>query len=209
MSAVNDLRTDVATEIGVLRPQVEELTEATASATSASHALRGELSAELAALRERMASTTAASTEAVRAALVETRDEVAEGQRGLREALLDRLQEQHVAVTERLGALGGEVTSGAGATREAGERLAALGSASEEVRRGLEALTAGTVEKVRTDEAALTELRASLAATTTEQLAALAEATRERLEVLEQAQEALRRPSRPTAPPGSRRSARP
>ncbi|MCW2777703.1 MAG: hypothetical protein JWN17_1428, partial [Frankiales bacterium] len=124
VSAVNDLRTDVATEIGVLRPQVEELSEATSAATTASTVLRGELTTEIGSLRERLATTTAASTEAVRAALVETRSEVADGQRALREALLDRLQEQHSQVTDRLTGLANEVTGDAGATREAGERLA-------------------------------------------------------------------------------------
>ncbi|MCW2666138.1 MAG: hypothetical protein JWN57_1100, partial [Frankiales bacterium] len=136
MSAgLTDLRADVATEIGVLRPQLEDLAQAGVAAQAAAAQGRAELVAALEALRERMAAAHAAATEAVRAAVLETRDEVVSSGQTLREALLDRMQEQHTALVERLGEVGLQLTADTAATRETGERVAGLAAASEDVRR--------------------------------------------------------------------------
>ncbi|HWH29170.1 MAG TPA: hypothetical protein VNU26_09445, partial [Mycobacteriales bacterium] len=167
-AALADARTDVATEVGTLRPQLAELTASANASSEGFAALRVDLAESSETLRERLTAVTTESAAAVRDALAETRTEVAERTRALREEVLERVEQVFGTVVDRLGDLAADVTAGTGATRAATERLAVLAAASDTVRR--------TLEEVRTDVGRSTEdLRAALVAQAEQQLATVTE----------------------------------
>jgi len=138
--AAADLRADVMAEIGAVRPQVEELAAASTSTGESFRGLRVDLADALEALRVRLGQSSTESTEAVRTALTELRGEVESLTRGVREGVLDRLEERFGALSSRLAEVSGTVTGSANAARETQERVASLAAASDEVRRAVEAI---------------------------------------------------------------------
>jgi hypothetical protein len=133
-------RAEIASEVATLGPRIDEVLAAAAAAATADQESRTELQEALDTVRERVAVAVSASTESVRAGLEEFTTRAIDAQRVAHEALLDRLSDQHAAVTGRLADVGAASSGTTAASRETGERLAALTIALDEVRRTVEAL---------------------------------------------------------------------
>lgn len=102
--------------------------------------LRVDLADALEAVRDRLVGTITEMSEATRTGLASTASGVEEAVRGLRETLLDRLEEQHSAVRMRLAEAAAQTQAGTAATRHTQERLAALVTSNEQLRRAVAAL---------------------------------------------------------------------
>ncbi|MBC7374447.1 MAG: hypothetical protein H7323_10710 [Frankiales bacterium] len=142
-TAMTVLRSDVATELGTLTPRVDELVVAGTATGEAVRALRSDVLTTVEELRDRVVATTIDSTEVLRSAMTETRAEIADITRALREDLLDRIEEKNSGVADRLVEVSRAATAGTAAARESGERLTALTTAGQDSRREVtERLTA-------------------------------------------------------------------
>ncbi len=134
-TAMTVLRSDVATELGTLTPRVDELVVAGTASGEAVRALRSDVLTTVEELRDRIVATTTDSTEVLRSAMTETRVEIADITRALREDLLDRIEEKYSGVADRLVEVSRAASASTAAARESGERLAALTSTGEDSRR--------------------------------------------------------------------------
>ena len=169
-TAMEAARADVAADVAALRPPLEELVAGTAALAHAGAAHRAELQHALETVGERVAFSVSASTESVQTALDDLNNRFGDATRSTHEALLDRLGEHHSTVTGRLADVAAATAGGTSASRDAGERLAALATSQEETRRSVEALQGDWPTRVDqaamaarvTAEAAVTELRAEV-----------------------------------------------
>ncbi len=134
------LRSDLSIEIGMLTPRLDEISVGGMATGEAVRSLGSDVTGALEGLRDRPLIVTGKSVEQGGHAVAETRSAVQGTTRATREDLLARIEEQYAAVAERLGALAADVSGSTAATRESGERLAALATLSDEVRRTLDEL---------------------------------------------------------------------
>jgi chromosome segregation ATPase len=157
------LRTSVTAELRALRREVAESAAAqramwqqVAAGLEAADpgllALRVDLADALEAVRDRVVATVSDTGDTTRAALTNTTTGVAKVADRLRESLLDRLEEQHSAVRARLAEVAAQSLASTAATRNTSERLATLTTATEQVRRTVQALQGDW--NARVDEAA-------------------------------------------------------
>ncbi len=138
-----ELRSDMATELGVQRPQVEELVAAAQAAAEVGSELRAEMTSSLTTVRQQTVAALAASADAVQVGLDRAGSAAREAAQEARAALLAQLEEQHSLVTGRLADLtaaasGGE--RGERGERALTERLAALVGSHEDLLRSVESL---------------------------------------------------------------------
>lgn len=135
--------------------------------------LRAQQDAQVVSLEaraERVAFLVSASTGSVQTALDDLNNRFGDATRSTHEALLDRLGEHHSTVTGRLADVAAATAGSTAASRDAGERLAALATSQEETRRSVEALQGDWPTRVDqaamaarvTVEAAVTDLRAEV-----------------------------------------------
>jgi hypothetical protein len=157
------LRTSVTAELRALRREVAESAAAqramwqqVAAGLEAADpgllALRVDLADALEAVRDRVVATLTDTGDTTQAALTDTTTGVAKVADRLRESLLDRLEEQHSAVRARLAEVAAQSLASTAATRNTSERLATLTTATEQVRRTVQALQGDW--NARVDEAA-------------------------------------------------------
>jgi hypothetical protein len=139
-AGLDQTRSDLVEEVGGMRPRLEEVAATLSGAAAADAAARAELGQALDAVRERVAIAVNVSADSVRAALEELSSSQADRTRTTHEALLDRLEDQHANVTARLADLAAGHGGTVAAERETAERLAALTTALDDVRRSVEAL---------------------------------------------------------------------
>ncbi|MCW2613794.1 MAG: hypothetical protein JWN08_788, partial [Frankiales bacterium] len=149
-TAVTVLRSDVATEVGTLTPRVDELVVAGTATSESVRSLRSDVLATVEELRDRVVASTTDSTEVLRGAMTETRAEVADLTRALREDLLDRIEEKYAVVGDRLAETGRAVAGSTASAREAAERLSALAVAGSEDRRAVQERLAALDEVLAT-----------------------------------------------------------
>ena len=139
-TAMEAARADVAADVAALRPPLEELVAGTAALAHAGAADRAERQHALDTVGERVAFSVSASTGSVQTALDDLNNRFGDATRSTHEALLDRLGEHHSTVTGRLADVAAATAGSTAASRDAGERLAALATSQEEIRRSVEAL---------------------------------------------------------------------
>ena len=101
---------------------------------------RAERQHALDTIGERVAFSVNASIGSVQTALDDFNNRFGDATRSTHEALLDRLGEHHSTVTGRLADVAAATAGSTAASRDAGERLAALATSQEETRRSVEAL---------------------------------------------------------------------
>jgi hypothetical protein len=121
----------------------------------------------------------------LRGAMTDTRSEVAEITRALREDLLARVEEQYGGVVDRLAGLADEVTTSTAATRDSGQRLAALSALHDEVRQTLESLQGSVTASTDTLRADLLSRADAQLAELGERFAAVRAAVEQRLDGVE------------------------
>ena len=134
-AALAGVRADAREQIASLHPRLDELAAVAAAATVSETAGRVQLAQLLEAVRDGMSSVVSDATGVVHTALEQSTRALAESSRTTHEALLDRLAEQQGALLNRLADLAAASSGSTAATRETGERLAALASAQDDVRR--------------------------------------------------------------------------
>ena len=152
-TAMEAARADVAADVAALRPPLEELVAGTAALAHAGAADRAERQHALDTVGERVAFSVSASTGSVQTALDDLNNRFGDATRSTHEALLDRLGEHHSTVTGRLADVAAATAGSTAASRDAGERLAALATSQEETRRSVEALQGDWPTRV--DQAAM------------------------------------------------------
>ncbi|MBW3646841.1 MAG: hypothetical protein KY440_03565 [Actinobacteria bacterium] len=146
--AMTVISSDVATEIGTLTPRIDELTVAGSAVNESVRLLRSDVVGTVEALRDRLVSANTDSTEVLRGAMTETRAEVAEITRALREDLLERIEEKYGVVADRLGELARDVTGSTSATRATAERLSVLAGLSEQTTSSLTDVRAAVEQRL-------------------------------------------------------------
>ncbi len=147
-TAMTVISADVATEIGTLTPRIDELTVAASAVNESVRLLRSDVVGTVEALRDRLVSANTDSTEVLRGAMTETRAEVAEITRALREDLLERIEEKYAGVADRLGELARDVTGSTSATRATAERLSVLAGLSEQTTSSLTDVRAAVEQRL-------------------------------------------------------------
>ena len=147
-TAMTVISSEVATEIGTLTPRMDELTVAGSAVNESVRLLRSDVVGTVEALRDRLVSANTDSTEVLRGAMTETRAEVAEITRALREDLLARIEEKYGVVADRLGELARDVTGSTSATRASAERLSVLAGLSEQTTSSLTDLRAAVEQRL-------------------------------------------------------------
>lgn len=169
-TAMEATRVDVAAEVSALRRRLEEVVAGTLALAHTEAANRAELQHALETVRERVALSVSASTESVRATFDDLINRVGDATRSTHATLLDRLGEHHATVTGRLAEAAAATAGSTAASRDAGQRLAALTRSQEETRRSVEGLQGDWPSRVDqaaaaarvTAEAAVTGLRAEV-----------------------------------------------
>jgi len=147
-TAMTVISSEVATEIGTLTPRIDELAVAGSAVNESVRLLRSDVVGTVEALRDRLVSANTDSTEVLRGAMTETRAEVAEITRALREDLLARIEEKYGVVADRLGELARDVTGSTSATRASAERLSVLAGLSEQTTSSLTDLRAAVEQRL-------------------------------------------------------------
>ena len=134
-SALEQVRSDLGSEVGVLRPLVEGVAGDVAGQSAAASLLRTDVLDALESVRERVTTSTTAAVHGVRTTLDTTRSELGEAQRQLRQAVLDRLEEQHTVTVTRLEEARAARDAAAAADQGRADALvSALGQSTEGVR---------------------------------------------------------------------------
>lgn len=152
MAELRALRREVAESAAAQRAMWQQVAAGFEAADPSLVALRVDLADALEAVRDRVVATVSETGDTTRAALHDTTAGVAKVTDRLRESLLDRLEEQHSAVRARLAEVAAQSLAGTAATRNTSERLASLTTATEQVRRTVQALQGEW--DARVDEAA-------------------------------------------------------
>jgi len=152
MAELRALRREVAESAAAQRAMWQQVAAGFEAADPGLLALRVDLADALEAVRDRVVATVSDTGDTTRAALTDTTTGVAKVADRLRESLLDRLEEQHSAVRARLAEVAAQSLASTAATRNTSERLATLTTASEQVRRTVQALQGDW--NARVDEAA-------------------------------------------------------
>jgi hypothetical protein len=134
-TAITVIRSDVANEVETLAPRVDELALTSTAVNESLRSLRTDVVNTVEGLRDRLVTVNTDTTEVLRGAMTETRSEVADITRALREDLLDRIEVKYRTVAERLDAVAGTsvdlggrmgaLTASVDRSADAGERRAA------------------------------------------------------------------------------------